>query len=1082
MPDLTLAGLEARPIVSAPAIAFTPLAPPLARRIVLDAALAPESTWPIKDPQDVLDVGIDFSQALGVDGDALASVVWHTPVGLTQVKSGYAGGVAFVWLAGGVGGQSYRVAVTVVTQYGRTYERGGLLRVYETGGYTPEAALGLVPVGVRAAPQVSVPALVFASNEWTLTPVGVRSGSQVSVPALSAAGFASLAPVGVQAGSQVSVPVLSAAGFASLTPVGVRAGSQVSVPALTTSAALLLIVAGQSNSRTAGNSSATPAAKYTTGTPFSGVTIFERGTGGTTLENIAAGTFENYDITSNADPDNTGTAWGSEAEFIYQMRQAGDMRDVYIVKESQNGQDLATAWNPATSNDNFEHLEAKMTRARALVAAGFGEEVTLWNQGEADANDETKSDNYASNFSAFLAAYRSRVSTGLFVAERIRPLGYEGASVTTNSAGFLRAWQVREATLAGVVGDGNATAVDTDFIESNFDSIHPVEPWTEGKGLRCYEAYDGTYDATYGSILDAVPDAFAFADVTEATPSAVVLSEAVLIAGLERQAAVSITGGEYRTLNSLDSDAVVTDWTSAAGFVDKYQKIQVRQTASASNSTGTDVVLTIGGVSDTWTVTTFASAPSYEAETDAFIAQVTTNGGGTISGADADALDAFYVAAKASTWWPKIFRMYASLGDATASSLDLVGQSVSMVDASPDPINAWVWSAGTGWAGQASSNGGMDLQVNPSTDMPQNDCAFGLWYSAYASGTQGELTSLPNDHMFMRNNTGGATRAKVHQTSNTTATGVSVAHVGLRVGQREGASLVKIYDYNGAELDSETDASVTPADTQMILGNTGGVYSDASIAGFFAADEALTPAEIAAMDATVEALQAHFAGASSVFDPATLFSGGEEGVALDTANSFTDTGGTTAATTGDSVARVNDLSGNGNHVTQAVVAERPDLTADGSLDFDGTDDNLTLMSSGLGSDMTIVMAIKSADSQVLLLSGGTGSQHSHPAHDGSTGSTCAASGMGAADLYVDNAFIDQSTVTRDGLHATLCDDAWHSVRIQNADVSAWTNLFFSGYAGWRLGGEVGPRILVIDRDLTAGELADVESWVMEGLT
>jgi hypothetical protein len=62
------------------------------------------------------------------------------------------------------------------------------------------------------------------------------------------------------------------------------------------------------------------------------------------------------------------------------------------------------------------------------------------------------------------------------------------------------------------------------------------------------------------------------------------------------------------------------------------------------------------------------------------------------------------------------------------------------------------------------------------------------------------------------------------------------------------------------------------------------------------------------------------------------------------ATCFTDVAGTTAAAENDTVARINDSSGNGNHATQSSADARPALkkTAGGLwyLDFDGVDDFL----------------------------------------------------------------------------------------------------------------------------------------------
>lgn len=81
---------------------------------------------------------------------------------------------------------------------------------------------------------------------------------------------------------------------------------------------------------------------------------------------------------------------------------------------------------------------------------------------------------------------------------------------------------------------------------------------------------------------------------------------------------------------------------------------------------------------------------------------------------------------------------------------------------------------------------------------------------------------------------------------------------------------------------------------------------------------------------------------------ALLFSNGEAGVWYDPSDlstMFTDTAGTTPATVGDPVARINDKSGNDIHATQATTAKRPILrqtpTGEYYLEFDGVDDTLT---------------------------------------------------------------------------------------------------------------------------------------------
>lgn len=86
------------------------------------------------------------------------------------------------------------------------------------------------------------------------------------------------------------------------------------------------------------------------------------------------------------------------------------------------------------------------------------------------------------------------------------------------------------------------------------------------------------------------------------------------------------------------------------------------------------------------------------------------------------------------------------------------------------------------------------------------------------------------------------------------------------------------------------------------------------------------------------------------FEPGELFSSAEAGAwydPSDVATLWKDTGGTDPVTApGDAVARIDDKSGNGRHLTQDTVANRPTYQVDASdksyLLFDGVDDYLAL--------------------------------------------------------------------------------------------------------------------------------------------
>lgn len=95
----------------------------------------------------------------------------------------------------------------------------------------------------------------------------------------------------------------------------------------------------------------------------------------------------------------------------------------------------------------------------------------------------------------------------------------------------------------------------------------------------------------------------------------------------------------------------------------------------------------------------------------------------------------------------------------------------------------------------------------------------------------------------------------------------------------------------------------------------------------------------------------------------SLFAGGEQGVWFDPSDittMFQDTAGTVPVTAaGQSVARINDKSGRGNHATQATAGSRPTYQVDGArgyLLFDGTDDFMVTPSINPASNKSQIFA------------------------------------------------------------------------------------------------------------------------------
>lgn len=95
---------------------------------------------------------------------------------------------------------------------------------------------------------------------------------------------------------------------------------------------------------------------------------------------------------------------------------------------------------------------------------------------------------------------------------------------------------------------------------------------------------------------DTTPNAFSFTAATGVIPSATATSNTVQISGINTSTPISISGGEYQINGG--------SWVSTVGSIVNGNTVAVRGTASASLLTTTGPVLTIGGVSATFSITT----------------------------------------------------------------------------------------------------------------------------------------------------------------------------------------------------------------------------------------------------------------------------------------------------------------------------------------------------------------------------------------------------------------------------------------------------------------------------------------------
>jgi hypothetical protein len=129
---------------------------------------------------------------------------------------------------------------------------------------------------------------------------------------------------------------------------------------------------------------------------------------------------------------------------------------------------------------------------------------------------------------------------------------------------------------------------------------------------------EGAYSGSaYVFETDTTPDTFSFTDQTGVQPGAVITSNAITVSGLLDPAPISVSGGAYRVNDGA--------FVSTPGAVGNGDSVQVRHSASAQFDTTTDTVLTIGGISDTFTSVTRANSPPVATDDAASVEEDSSN-------------------------------------------------------------------------------------------------------------------------------------------------------------------------------------------------------------------------------------------------------------------------------------------------------------------------------------------------------------------------------------------------------------------------------------------------------------------------
>jgi len=103
--------------------------------------------------------------------------------------------------------------------------------------------------------------------------------------------------------------------------------------------------------------------------------------------------------------------------------------------------------------------------------------------------------------------------------------------------------------------------------------------------------------APWAAHADTIPNSFAFVDKSNVALNTVVTSAKVAITGIDAPTPVSVSGGSY-------SIGCTATYVTTAGSINNGQNVCLRHTTAATPSTTVNTVLTVGGVSDTFSSTT----------------------------------------------------------------------------------------------------------------------------------------------------------------------------------------------------------------------------------------------------------------------------------------------------------------------------------------------------------------------------------------------------------------------------------------------------------------------------------------------
>lgn len=237
--------------------------------------------------------------------------------------------------------------------------------------------------------------------------------------------------------------------------------------------------------------------------------------------------------------------------------------------------------------------------------------ITATTSVTAPAYNSTAADGYHYILPYNSTAFAGTPLAGMFVTTPTGPQWYNGSEWEAIGSGGGGTW----GSITGTLSAQTDLQAALDAISAGGITISTGTPTTAGAAYlndsthvltvasaTGYTQFTGSYTA-----WDTTPAAFAFTDVTDAALSTVQTATPVQITSINYPTAVTATGGTAAICTGATVGTCGT-FSASPGNVALNQYVSAQHTSSGSNSTAVDTVVTVGGVSDTFTSTTVAGA------------------------------------------------------------------------------------------------------------------------------------------------------------------------------------------------------------------------------------------------------------------------------------------------------------------------------------------------------------------------------------------------------------------------------------------------------------------------------------------